>query len=115
MKFIYLKDEIISIQNVLNITKNEKDRIISINYIIEGKIINYEIDYSEIKENINEEKTIFQKDYEKLIYTLTKKENLQEEKYKKLKEKYLKCKELKEKYYKKLRGLKWNLIKRKEN
>lgn len=103
MKYILIKDEIISIQNILNISKNEKDRIITINYIIEGKIINYELDYSEIKDNINEEKTIFQKDYELLILKLTSKENFSDEKYKKLIEKYKKCKELKEKYYKKLK------------
>lgn len=68
---INLNDEIVSLENILNIVKNEKESYIRINYCIEGKIIPYDIDYSDVKDNPNEELTKIEKDYDKLNRLLT--------------------------------------------
>lgn len=67
-KMILINGEIISLNNIWNILKieNKDERIILINYIVDGKIIKYELDYSDVKDDVNEEKTILEKDFEKL-------------------------------------------------
>lgn len=105
-KYLELKGEIINLENIFQIIKNEKDRNISINYIIDGKIINYELDYSDIKDNVNEEKTILQKDFEILESELEcKKEYIEFSKYKALEDNYNLLKEIKDNYLMKLQKI----------
>ncbi len=68
---INLNEEIVSLDNILNIVKNDKESYIRINYCIEGKIIPYDIDYSDVKDDPNEEKTKLEKDYDKINRVLT--------------------------------------------
>lgn len=68
---INLNEEIVSLDNILNIVKNDKESYIRINYCIEGKIIPYDIDYSDVKDDPNEEKTKLEKDYDKINKVLT--------------------------------------------
>ena len=67
-KMIFINGEIISLNNIWNISKieNKDERIILINYVVDGKIIRYDLDYSDVKDDVNEEKTILEKDFEKL-------------------------------------------------
>lgn len=67
-KMIFINGEIISLNNIWNISKieNKDERIILINYVVNGKIIRYDLDYSDVKDDVNEEKTILEKDFEKL-------------------------------------------------
>ena len=67
---INLNKEIVSLDNILNIVKNDKESYIRINYCIEGKIIPYDIDYSDVKDDPNEE-TKIEKDYDKINKVLT--------------------------------------------
>lgn len=68
MDMIKINGEIISLNNIWNISKieNKDERIILINYVVDGKIIRYDLDYSDVKDDVNEEKTIMEKDFEKL-------------------------------------------------
>lgn len=68
---VNLNDEIVSLDNILNIVKNEKESYIRINYCIEGKITSYYVDYSDVKDDPNEEKTKLEKDYDKINRVLT--------------------------------------------
>jgi len=67
-KMIFINGEIISLNNIWNISKieNKDERIILINYVVDGKIIRYDLDYSDVKDDVNEEKTILEKDFEML-------------------------------------------------
>lgn len=67
-KMIFINGEIISLNNIWNISKieNKDERLILINYVVDGKIIRYDLDYSDVKDDVNEEKTILEKDFEKL-------------------------------------------------
>ena len=62
-KMIFINGEIISLNNIWNISKieNKDERIILINYVVDGKIIRYDLDYSDVKDDVNEEKTILEK------------------------------------------------------
>jgi hypothetical protein len=68
MDMIKINGEIISLNNIWNISKieNKDERIIIINYVVDGKIIRFDLDYSDVKDDVNEEKTIMEKDFEKL-------------------------------------------------
>lgn len=68
---VNLNDEIVSLDNILIIVKNEKESYIKIDYCIEGKIIPYYVDYSDVKDDPNEEKTKLEKDYDKINRVLT--------------------------------------------
>lgn len=85
MKYIYLKsqEQCILLEGILQIKKiEEKDeKIILIEYL-KGTLI--KLDYTEIKDDINEEDSIIEKDFEELIkalkdpnkeYELIKKDN----------------------------------------
>lgn len=67
-KMIFINGELISLNNIWNISKieNKDERMILINYVVDGKIIRYDLDYSDVKDDVNEEKTILEKDFEKL-------------------------------------------------
>ena len=82
-KMIFINGEIISLNNIWNISKieNKDERIILINYVVEEKIIRYDLDYSDVKDDVNEEKTILEKDFEKLEKALL---NIEDPEIKKL-------------------------------
>ncbi len=66
MEFIKLNGELVNLNNLFNVTKNDKEREIKLTYQVEGKLISYELDYSDVKDDVNEEKTILEKDFEKI-------------------------------------------------
>lgn len=63
MKYIEIQDQIISLEDIEQIVKNVKERYILIFY---KDITKIKIDYENVKDNINDEKTEVEKDYEKL-------------------------------------------------
>ena len=64
--FLKLNGELVNLENLFNVSKNDKERIIKLSYVIDGKVIAYELDYSDVKDDVNEEKTILEKDFEKI-------------------------------------------------
>ena len=82
MKYIEIQDRIIILENIEQIVKDVKDRYILILYKDVTKI---KIDYENVKDNINEEKTELEKDYERIKKELIpEKENENENKIKEL-------------------------------
>lgn len=79
--FLKLNGELVNLENLFNVSKNDKERIIKLSYIIDGKVIGYELDYSDVKDDVNEEKTILEKDFEKIEKFIMKEVDLY---YKKL-------------------------------
>lgn len=63
MKYIEIQDRIIILENIEQVVKDVKDRYILILYKDVTKI---KIDYENVKDNINEEKTELEKDYERI-------------------------------------------------
>lgn len=72
--FIYINEEIISLENILNISKDEKNNLIRIIYLINERKVDYFLDYSESKIKPNEKETDLQKDFRKLKNKLCRKE-----------------------------------------
>lgn len=70
--FIKLNGELINLDKLFNVSKNEKERFIKLTYEVEGKLLSYELDYSDIKDDVNDEKTILEKDFEKIEKFLIK-------------------------------------------
>ena len=66
MEFLKLNNELVNLKDLFNVSKNDKERIIKLTYNSEGKLISYELDYSDVKDDVNEEKTIIEKDFEKI-------------------------------------------------
>jgi len=66
MEFLKLNNELVNLKDLFNVSKNDKERIIKLTYNSEGKLITYELDYSDVKDDINEEKTVIEKDFEKI-------------------------------------------------
>ena len=66
MEFLKLNNELVNLKDLFNVSKNDKERIIKLTYNSEGKLITYELDYSDIKDDVNEEKTVIEKDFEKI-------------------------------------------------
>ncbi len=66
MEFLKLNDELVNLKDLFNVSKNDKERVIKLTYNSEGKLITYELDYSDVKDDVNEEKTIIEKDFEKI-------------------------------------------------
>lgn len=66
MEFLKLNNELVNLKDLFNVSKNDKERIIKLTYNSDGKLITYELDYSDIKDDVNEEKTIIEKDFEKI-------------------------------------------------
>ena len=66
MEFLKLNNELVNLKDLFNVSKNDKERIIKLTYNTDGKLITYELDYSDVKDDINEEKTIIEKDFEKI-------------------------------------------------
>lgn len=108
MNFIKVNGEYINLENVYFVNMDEKERIIKISYCLNEKMIEYDIDYSDVKDDINEEKTKIEQDYEKIESFILKKvvpESELEEANNKIKDlefSRMNYKELKEKYHNKL-------------
>lgn len=107
--FLKLNGELVNLENLFNVSKNDKERIIKLSYVIDGKVIAYELDYSDVKDYVNEEKTILEKDFEKIEKFIMKEVDPD---YKKLEAriKYLEfansiSRDLKNRYYKKLEDI----------
>ena len=66
MEFLKLNGELVNLKDLFNVSKNDKERVIKLTYNSEGKLITYELDYSDVKDDINEEKTVIEKDFEKI-------------------------------------------------
>lgn len=66
MEFLKLNNELVNLKDLFNVSKNDKERIIKLTYNTDGKLITYELDYSDVKDDVNEEKTIIEKDFEKI-------------------------------------------------
>lgn len=66
MEFLKLNNELVNLKDLFNVSKNDKERIIKLTYNTDGKLITYELDYSDVKDDVNEEKTILEKDFEKI-------------------------------------------------
>jgi len=72
--YIFLNNEVISLDNILNAGANEKENYIFINYFIDGQMVKYQSDYADKKIDPNEKETDLQKDFRKLKNKLCKKE-----------------------------------------
>lgn len=66
MEFLKLNNELVNLKDLFNVSKNDKERVIKLTYNSEGKLITYELDYSDVKDDVNEEKTVIEKDFEKI-------------------------------------------------
>ena len=85
MNYLKLKDEIVLIDNILHVEM--KENTIEILYGIPvpeqgNKFYGHILDYSEVKNDVNEEKTKIEQDYEKLMQVLNvgeEKSNLKDE------------------------------------
>lgn len=64
MKYIEIQNKLISIEDIEIFEKNEKEQKIYYKYSIES--LYHSIDYENVKDNINEEKTELEKDYERI-------------------------------------------------
>ena len=78
MNYLKLKDEIVLLDNILH--AEIKDNTIEILYGIivpeqGNKFYGHVLDYSEVKNDVNEEKTKIEQDYEKLMNNLKGDEN----------------------------------------
>lgn len=72
--YMFLNNEVISLDKILNTGINEKENIIFINYFIDGQMVRYRLDYSDRKIDPNAKETDLQKDFRKLKNKLCKKE-----------------------------------------
>ena len=73
MNYIKLKDEIVLLDNILHaeIKENTIEILYGINVPEQGnKFYGHILDYSEVKNDVNEEKTKIEQDYEKLMNVL---------------------------------------------
>lgn len=77
MNYIKLKGEIVLLDNILHaeIKENTIEILYGINVPEQGnKFYGHVLDYSEVKNDVNEEKTKIEQDYEKLMYCLNVKD-----------------------------------------
>lgn len=72
--YMFLNNEVISLDKILNTGINEKESYIFINYFIDGQMVRYSLDYSDRKIDPNAKETDLQKDFRKLKNKLCKKE-----------------------------------------
>lgn len=85
MKYIEIQNNIIEIDNIEKIVKEEKEQKIYVYYATNCAPHYLTIDYENVRDNINEEKTELQKDYERIKKELIpEKENENENKIKEL-------------------------------
>ena len=72
--YMFLNNEVICLDHILNTGINEKESYIFINYFIEGQMVRYRLDYSDRKIDPNAKETDLQKDFKKLKNKLCRKE-----------------------------------------
>lgn len=72
--YMFINNEIINLDHILNAGTNEKESYIFLNYFIEGQMVRYRLDYSDRKIDPNEKETDLQKDFKKLKNKLCRKE-----------------------------------------
>lgn len=93
MNYLKLKGEIVLLDNILHaeIKENTIEILYGINVPEQGnKFYGHILDYSEVKNDVNEEKTKIEQDYEKLMYFLNVQEVVPKEPdYKKQSQEYL--------------------------
>lgn len=73
MNYIKLKGEIVLLDNIIHaeMKENTIEILYGINVVEQGnKFYGHILDYSEVKNDVNEEKTKIEQDYEKLMYFL---------------------------------------------
>ena len=73
MDYLKLKGEIVLLDNILHVEMKENtiEILYGINVVEQGnKFYGHVLDYSEVKNDVNEEKTKIEQDYEKLMYFL---------------------------------------------
>lgn len=78
MNYIKLKGEIVLLDNILHaeIKENTIEILYGINVPEQGnKFYGHVLDYSEVKNDVNEEKTKIEQDYEKIINNLNVEDN----------------------------------------
>lgn len=66
MEFLKLNNELVNLKDLFVVSKNDKERIITLTFNTDGKLNIYELDYSDVKDDVNEEKTMIEKDFEKI-------------------------------------------------
>ena len=77
MNYLKLKGEIVLLDNILHaeIKENTIEILYGINVPEQGnKFYGHVLDYSEVKNDVNEEKTKIEQDYDKLMYCLNVKD-----------------------------------------
>ena len=97
--FLKLNGELVNLENLFNVIKNDKERIIRLSYVIDGKVIRYELDYSDVKDDVNEEKTILEKDFEKIEKYIFKEDDPE------IKKLEARIKDLKDRYRRKIEAI----------
>lgn len=79
MKYLKLKDEIVLIDNIIHVQIRENTIEILYNIVSKtnegSKFYGHILDYSEVKNDVNEEKTKIEQDYEKIINKLNDEDN----------------------------------------
>ena len=72
--FIYINEQILNLDNIQHITKNEKENIINFTFLKDNKPYYYSISYEDKKIDPNAKETDLQKDFKKLKNKLCRKE-----------------------------------------
>ena len=72
--FIYINEQILNLDNIQYITKNEKENTINFTFFKDNKPYYYSISYEDKKIDPNAKETDLQKDFKKLKNKLCRKE-----------------------------------------
>lgn len=64
--FIELNGQLLNLNYLMKVRKDDKERILELTYNTEFRLLSVTLDYSDVKDDINEEKTILEKDFEKI-------------------------------------------------
>ena len=73
--FIYINEQILNLDNIQYITKNEKENTINFTFFKDNKPYYYSISYEDKKIDPNAKETDLQKDFRKLKNKLCRKES----------------------------------------
>jgi len=73
--FIYINEQILNLDNIQYITKNEKENTINFTFFKDNKPYYYSISYEDKKIDPNAKETDLQKDFKKLKNKLCRKES----------------------------------------
>lgn len=72
--YIFINEQILNLDNIQHITKNEKENTINFTFLKDTKPYYYSISYEDKKIDPNAKETDLQKDFKKLKNKLCKKE-----------------------------------------